>query len=213
MVLLWQANDSYAPPFYKGKALPVADSEVKVVAMPEIMNSRGSLIDPRNMTYAWKKDYNNMPDDSGYGKNFFLYTNDYLENGNNVGVVAETTDQQYSSEGSIDVGMTTAQISFYKRDALLGTIWENALADGHQIKDNEIVVATPYFISPKEILNPALTWNWSINDTLIPITNFIGNTISLKAQAGISGTSKLSLEINNNYKIFQTASKSININF
>src|SRR3989344_5564313 len=26
MVLLWQANDSYVPPFYKGKALPTPDS-------------------------------------------------------------------------------------------------------------------------------------------------------------------------------------------
>src|SRR6185436_5900271 len=26
MVVLWQANDSYVPPFYRGKAMPVADS-------------------------------------------------------------------------------------------------------------------------------------------------------------------------------------------
>jgi hypothetical protein len=36
MVLLWQADDSYVPPFYKGKAMPSAQSEIKVVAMPEI---------------------------------------------------------------------------------------------------------------------------------------------------------------------------------
>ena len=34
MILLWQATDSYVPPFYRGKELPTAESEVKVVAMP-----------------------------------------------------------------------------------------------------------------------------------------------------------------------------------
>ena len=83
MVLLWQANDSYVPPFYKGKALPAPDSEVKVVAMPEVKNG-SSNVPPQNMVYRWKKDYTNNVDGSGYGKNFFLFTNDYLENSNNI---------------------------------------------------------------------------------------------------------------------------------
>ena len=52
MTLLFQANDSYVPAFYRGKALPTLGSEIKVVAMPEIGN-------PKNMTYAWQKDYTN----------------------------------------------------------------------------------------------------------------------------------------------------------
>src|ERR1035437_8597866 len=92
MILLWQANDSYVPPFYRGKALPTPDSEIKVVAMPEI-KSGSSLVDPTNMTYAWKQDYNNMQDASGYGKNSFSYVNDYLESSSNISVVASTIDQ------------------------------------------------------------------------------------------------------------------------
>src|SRR3989304_7885141 len=49
MVLLWQANDSYVPPFYRGKALPTPDSEVKIVAIPAIRTSSG-LVDSKNMT-------------------------------------------------------------------------------------------------------------------------------------------------------------------
>jgi hypothetical protein len=95
MELLWQANDSYVPPFYRGKALPTPSSEVKVVAMPEIRTSAG-LADSNNMTYAWKEDYTNNVDGSGYGKNFFLYTNDYLQDSNNILVTATTVDQNYS---------------------------------------------------------------------------------------------------------------------
>lgn len=211
-VLLWQANDSYVPPFYKGKALPTPDSEVKVVAMPEVKTASG-LVDSKNMTYSWKKDYTNDQEGSGYSKNFFIYTNDYLENSNNISVVASTVDQQYSSQVSIDIGTTQPKILFYKNDNVLGIIWEKILTNPHKIQESEIVVAVPYFISPKEIQNPRLIWNWSINDNLVNVLGFRKNFMPLKAQEGTSGTSKLKLEIENRDKIFQTASQEINIGF
>lgn len=212
MILLWQANDSYVPPFYKGKALPTADSEIKIIAMPEIRITSG-LADSKNMTYAWKKDYTNDQGASGYGKNFFLYTNDYLEDSNNISVVASTVDQKYSSQASITIGTKEPKILFYKNDNSIGTIWEKILTNPHKIQGDETVVAIPYFISPKEIQNPRLVWNWFINDNIVNILGFKKNFMPLKVQEGTSGTSKLKLEIENKDKIFQTASKEINIEF
>ncbi len=212
MVLLWQANDSYVPPFYKGKALPTLDSEIKVVAMPEIKNG-SQMVSPSNMTYSWKKDYTNNVDGSGYGKNSFLYVNDYLENSNNISVIASTIDQKYSSSASIDIGATEPKILFYKNDAILGTIWEQALADGHRIQGDEVLEATPYFISPNDIRIPTLTWDWFINDSMINVTGFRKNLIPLKVQAGVSGTSKIKLKISNTYKIFADTSKEISVEF
>ena len=213
MVLLWQANDSYVPPFYKGKALPSPDSNVKVVAMPEI-KSGSQMVNPSNMVYAWTQDYTNSQEASGYGKNSFTYRSDYLENLNSISVVASTIDQKYSSEASINIGMTQPKIVFYKNDANLGTIWEQALSDGHRIQGDEVIEAAPYFISPKDIRIPTLTWNWSINDNSVNIVDYLRqNLIPLKVQAGVSGTSKIKLEVNNRDKIFVTASKEINVEF
>jgi len=203
MVLLWQANDSYVPPFYRGKALATPDSEIKVVAMT----------DSKNMTYAWKKDYSNDQEASGYGKNFFLYTNDYLEGSNNVSVVASTLDQKYSNEASIEVGTTEPKILFYKNDNSLGTTWEKTLTDPYKIQGPEIVEAVPYFISPKELEHPTLIWSWSINDSLVNIQGYKKNLMPLRAESGTSGTSRLRLMIENKYRIFQTASKEISIEF
>jgi len=211
-VLLWQANDSYVPPFYRGKALPSADSEIKVVAMPEVKTSSGTLVDSKNMIYAWKKDYTNDQEASGYGKNFFLYTNDYLEGSNTIGVTAQTVDGRSSSEASIDIGTTQPKILFYKNDNGIGTIWEKVL-DSHRIQGEEIVVAIPYFISPKEIQNPRLVWSWFINNNPVSVLSLKKNVMPLKVEAGTHGTSKLRLEIENKDKIFQTASKEINIEF
>lgn len=212
MVLLWQANDSYVPPFYKGKALPTADSEVKVVVMPEIRTKNG-LVDPKNMTYYWKKDYTNNVDGSGYGRNFFLYINDYLEDSNNISVTASTVDQQNSSSANIDIGTTEPKILFYKNDNILGTIWQNSLTDTHKIQGSEILEAVPYFISPKEIQHPSLIWNWFINDSLVNLKSFRKDLMPLQIEMGTHGTSQLKLEIENQDKIFQTTSKEINIEF
>ena len=212
MVLLWQANDSYVPPFYKGKALPTPDSTVKVVAMPEIKIGSG-LLSPKNMTYSWRKDYGNEQDAGGYGKNFFIYTNDYLEDSNNIEATASTTDQKYSSKSSIDIKTAQPKILFYKNDPILGTIWEEALASGHIIVGDEIIEAAPYFISPGDIRIPTLTWNWFINDSLVNVSSLRKNLIPVKVQAGVSGTSKIKLEISNIYKIFENASKEISVEF
>lgn len=212
MTLLFQANDSYVPPFYKGKALPTPDSEIKVVAMPEV-RSGSVLVDPKNMTYSWKKDYSNDAEGSGYGKNFFIYTNDYLEDSNNIRVTASTVDQKYSNEANITINAVQPKILFYKNDNTIGTVWERALASSHRIQSSDILVAIPYFISPKEIQNPRLIWNWFINDNMVNVSGFKKNFMPLQVQEGTSGTSRLKLVIENMDKIFQTAGKEINIEF
>ena len=110
--LLWQANDSYVPPFYRGKALPSPGSEIKVVAMPEIKVG-GRTADPKAMTYSWKKDFSNQPTESGYGKNYYIYTHDFLDNINNVSVETITVDQKYASGASTSVSTVAPEILFY----------------------------------------------------------------------------------------------------
>jgi hypothetical protein len=212
MILLWQADDSYVPPFYKGKALPSPSSEVKVVAMPEI--KKGSqTIDPNNLVYGWQQDYTNNQDGSGYGKNSFVYTNDYLDSSNNIGVTALTTDQTASSEANIDISTYQPKIVFYKNDPGMGTLWEQAVTDGHKVTGDETIEADPYFISPQDIRIPTLNWTWSINDSPVSITNLRENLLPLKVQAGVSGTSKISLDITNSFKLFENVSKAINVEF
>jgi len=212
MVMLWQATDSYVPPFYRGKALPSPDSEVKVVAMPEI-KSGSSNISPSSMVYSWARDYNNYTEGSGYGKNYFSYINDYLDNSNYVAVKAATIDQKYSLNGSLNIGMTEPKIVFYKNDPKIGTAWQHAIGDTYTLEEPETVEAVPYFISPKQLINPVLTWDWSINDRQVQTEKFKENLMPLQAPEGTHGSSKLRLEIANTEKLFQRTSKEINVQF
>jgi len=212
MTLLWQAEDSYVPPFYKGKALPTIDSAIKVVAIPELRNKTGA-INPKTMLYSWQRNYTNDAEGSGYGKNSFTYINDYLEDSDTIGVTASTVDGQYSSVANISIGTVQPKILFYKRDSVLGTLWERSLPRVHKINGEEVVVAEPYFLSPKEIQSPRLVWNWLINNTPVTISRGPKNVIPLRIESGTSGTSKLRLEIENKDQILERAEKEIDIEF
>ena len=212
LTLLWQADDSYVPPFYKGKALPIAESSIKIVALPEIKSGSGN-VDPKNLVYAWRKNYSNDPSASGYGKNYYLQINDYLDDRNHLSVTVSTTDQKYSSAEEITLGTFQPKMLFYKNDPELGTLWENALQNGHRIIGEEILEAAPYFISPGDIRIPSFTWAWSINGTYVSVAGIRKNVLPLKADSGSSGTSKIKLEVGNKYKLLTNLSKEISVEF
>lgn len=215
MTILWQATDSYVPPFYRGKAMPTAESEIKVVALPEI-KSGVSIVSPKNLVYTWKLNYENEADASGYGKNAFTYVNDYLEDLDNISVTASTIDGKFSSSNNVNISASQPQISFYKNDSLLGIIWEQALSDGHKMQNgqDETIVAEPYFVSPKEIWSPSLVWNWFINGNL---TNNIfesqKNWLPIKVEGDVTGTSTIGVSLENKTQLLGNTSKQINIEY
>jgi len=66
--MLWEATDSYTPPFYKGKALNTSEGMLKIVALTNSRDSAG-------LSYNWKLDDTNKPDSSGYKKNYYIFKN------------------------------------------------------------------------------------------------------------------------------------------
>jgi len=212
MTLLWQANDSYTPPFYKGKAFPTIESEIKVVAMPESKGTGGTS-NSKNLAYEWQRNYENELSASGYGKNYFTFVSDYFDNSNTISVSASSIDQSYSSRAETTITTVSPKLVFYPSNKDLGIAWWQAITDGYKVTGEEVVVAAPYFISPADINIPLLNWNWSINGNRVGITTVAENMLPIKAQPGTSGRSKIRLDITSNYKIFQNVGKEINVEF
>ncbi len=204
--LLWEANNTYVPPFYKGKTLTSTEGGVKVVAIPSTQNLAG-------FNYKWKQDDKGQSDSSGYEKDSYTYINNFLEENNTVEV--SVSDLFGNNLGTNNVSITPGKpkIVFYKKDQNLGTRWENALSDGFTInKDGETIVAEPYFFSNEDLNSGDLTFEWLLNgqDTLIPN---LKNIFSLKPENNTSGSANIKLIINNNKTLFQSMSKEINVNF
>jgi hypothetical protein len=79
--LLWEAPDSYTPPFYKGRALPATNATIRVYAVP-IFNA------PRQISYQWSQNGSIIPAASGYAKSSFQFKNSELNDSERIEVVA-----------------------------------------------------------------------------------------------------------------------------
>ena len=210
--MLWEAYDSYAPPFYKGKTLAGGQGYFKVVAMPNL-TSQGAKISASNLSYVWSKDGDIQNSVSGWGKNYFTFKNSYLDRGNTVEVEVSDILGGANTSGTVILQTVKPEIIFYKKDISLGTRWEQALNNGLQINENgETLVAEPYFFSPKSINSPNLTFIWSINgeQTQVPGPQ---NVLSIKPNSGQSGSAVIKLLVNNTKTLFQTAEKQISVEF
>ena len=207
MDLIWEAVNSYVPPFYKGKALATSQGIIKVVALSP--NSGSGEI----YSYKWKQDGTNLPDSSGYGKNYYVFQNSYLEPDNTIETVASNLIGNTVGASKITINYGKPIIDFYQKDSTLGTKWEHALVDGFTVnKDGETLIAEPYFFSPKDLSSSNLDFKWTLNGDQIE-TPSQKNELSIKPEAGTSGNTAIKIAINNVNTLFLSLEKTLNVNF
>ena len=208
--LLWEAYDSYTPPFYKGKALAGSQSTFKVVAIPNLTNQTGR-INSGNLSYTWTKDGNIQSDSSGWGKSSVTIQNSYLDKENIVKVKISDISGSTNSTGGITLRTVKPKVVLYQNDPTLGVQWERALGNGFQVNpDGEIIIAEPYFFLPKNINSSDLTFDWFINKEKVQTPN-PKNTLSVKPNGGQSGTATIKVMINNVKTLFQSAEREITV--
>jgi hypothetical protein len=203
--LVWEAVDSYVPPFYKGKALVSQEGTVKVVALLNSSKSSGA-------SYNWKLDGKGSQMFSGYGKSAYFFKKSYLDKTNKVSVSISNLLNESIGSASLEIGNSNPKILFYKKDPYLGTIWEKSLSDYFTIDPSgETIVVEPYFISPKNINSSDLKLSWELGGSNIT-TPSTKNELSIKPQTN-GGNSKIKVTAENIKSMFLNISKEINVKF
>ena len=210
MDMLWEAVDSYAPPFYKGKTFVSKEGEFKVVAMPYVSNQSGK-VNLNDLSYLWTKDGAGQSNSSGWGKNSYIFKNTYLDRNNTIEVETSNIYGSQNASSKIILTPTNPEIVFYKNDPRFGINYENALDNNFSIeKEGSSIVATPYFFSPRDLNN--LSFNWFLNDKKIE-TPTIKNFLSIKPESGQSGSGKIKINIKNDNTFYQDITKEITVRF
>ncbi len=210
--LLWEAVDSYVPPFYKGKALPSSEALIKIVAMPNIRTADGIKLKPGDFTYNWKHNYNNEVAQSGYGKNSFIFRHSYLNDEEKVDMTLASIKGGYQASNSVTIAVGAPKILFYENSPQLGVRYAKALGSGGNFSVGPrgiSIAAEPYFFSPKNILSSDLDFDWTINNQEVarPETK---NILSVRPES--DGLAKIELLATSRSKIFQTGKKSLLLN-
>ncbi len=179
MDVLWEVIGGYEPPFYKGKVTPIKGSRIKVVALPQIKDSKGMIPAPETFVYSWKKDGSNFAGQSGYGSNSFSYSPQILDRENTINVSASGLSKSLSK--NLTVTPASSEIHFYKYDLAYGPLYNRALKDNQNINQRKInILAEPYFIFTDNINDPSLVTEWKINNmvTKSPSANLVSLDIA-----------------------------------
>lgn len=208
--LLYEALDSYVPPFYRGKALPAKEALIRITAMPNL-KINGAAAAASDLVYSWKENYDPLPDDSGYAKNALTFRGSYLHPSEGVSVQVSSLSSGSSAEGSIVIPPISPKIVLYANTPALGTNWRSALNNGFLFPDSEMgVVAAPYFFSPKNPNAQELRYAWALNGTTIT-TPVNKNLLVLRKNPEDVGVAKVSIGIENLIRLFQGAAVSATV--
>ncbi len=210
--LLWEAVDSYVPPFYKGKALPSSEALIKVVALPNIRTTDGVKLKPGDFTYNWTHNYNSEAAQSGYGKNYFTFRHSYLNDEEKVDMSLATIKGGYQAGNSVTLAIGAPKILFYENDPQLGVRYAKAIGSGGNFSVGPrgiSIDAEPYFFSPKNILSSDLDFDWTINNQEVT-RPAIKNILSVRPES--DGLAKIDLSVASRSKIFQSGKKSLILN-
>lgn len=208
--LMWEARDSYTPPFYKGKSLPSEGGGIRLIASPRIYEN-GKKIDTKNISYAWTVNDVLLHDSSGLGKNTYSTDLNYLENENIYKVVATSLSGRVQAEGREKVSPFSIQTRLYKSDGLLGTEYAHALGERVEIAKETTFTYEPYFLHTKKLSSPNLSYNWTLNG--LPTTPQGINYITIIPKKDARGFGTLSISVENIEKFLQKSEASLSIIF
>lgn len=208
--LLWEATDSYVPPFYKGKALFAREGEIKVSAIPSIYSGQNK-VSPNTLSYTWEKDGNGDIKASGFGKNSFTYKNSFLDKNNTIRTTISTINNTTNVKGEITIFPTEPKVVIYKKN-YFGDYIKSLDIDNTIPKEGALLVAVPYFFSPFDIRDNNLNMTWFVNGEQI-LDPASKNELFIEPAEGKTGTATIQLVAENIKTLFQSTQKKVLINF
>lgn len=201
--LLWQATDSIVPPLYRGKAMPTSESAVKFVAIPQVKSQGGVLLGSQNFLYGWSENYTGKQNDSGYGKDSYTTTMDYLNPTKHIDVDAGTRDGAIDTSAHIDLTPILPKLAWYASSPLYGPEFDHMLSGTYVVAGSDTsIIAEPYFFSPANPADPTLAYVWTLNGQ--PLTTPpIPNSLFLHRGTSATGIAELDLSVTNLARLFQ----------
>ncbi len=204
--LIWE-TDSITPPLYKGKALSSYQSEIKVIAVPNMIDGNGKKLSPENLIYKWKKDWKVLGSKSGYGRDTLVINGfDNLRDGP-IRVEVESSGGKYRASGSVLTKTYQPKVVLYENNPILGVVYDKAISYSLRLREEEVdLVAVPFFFSK----NSRVEYNWFMNNKKI---NNRTNNLVLRQQEGEEGSTAFRLEVQNLDKIMQSAQNNIKVIF
>lgn len=210
--LLWEA-DTYAPAFYRGKALPASEAGIQVTALPSIVDDNGRLVPTSQLVYRWRVDGKTKENESGYGRNTITIEGAKVYETQPVEVEVSTLDRAIVAQTAVSIASVKPEIIFYENRPLEGVAYDTALSGTFTMRGEEMILrAEPYFFSHSEPVNTL----WMMNGQKInPAQNESGwqEVILRKPEEIEGGASRIALDVNASNRFLQFGSAGLLVQF
>ncbi|MBI4133750.1 hypothetical protein HY478_03985 [Candidatus Uhrbacteria bacterium] len=209
--LLWE-SDSYIPPFFRGRALPSAGTNLRLEAIPYFKKSDGSSVPVGDITFTWKRNGYVEQSVSGRGKSEISLSAPALFGTDTISVEGRAKD---GLEGSASVRIPSREpvVELYEAHPLFGTLYHRALGRTTNIPETESsFAAIPYYADATSPGDASLTYEWRVNGNTIASDPERPSELTINA-AGSAGVARIELALSHVTNFFLSASGVWNVLF
>jgi len=211
--LIWEA-DTYTPPFYRGRALPSAETSITIVALPKIVSLFGSRVPSRELIFTWRENGRISGNNSGRGKNTFRTTSPRIFNTKNIEVAAATIDGSITTKRILTLRPIDPLIVFYENSPLFGMRFDRAIRSAFELQNEEVTVtAHPFYFSGNSRIPASLKYNWVVNGQVVEAPLQDKSSLVLRQTGSGAGSATIALTVQNFEEVLQRARNSFTISF
>lgn len=201
--LLWQA-DTLTPPFYKGGSRWSYQSPITLVAIPH------GLGNTNNLNYRWTNNGTVIGAVSGVGKSSYSFIDSIVSRPQNIQVEVISNDESVLAKNSIVISSSAPEVLVYENNPLYGLMLHKALSTSYELISGEVTLeAVPTFFGEDDYRDGIINYKWNSGGG----ETYTGKSATYRAPENSSGSSVISINISNGYRILQTANKNLLINF
>jgi hypothetical protein len=211
LAVVWEATDSYVPPFYEGKKLPSRGAIVRVAAIPNFSDFVASG-DVSNYVYTWTRNGDVVPAASGYGKDSFDFVQNPIDSSEDIEVTASDVGNTETATRDADVSFFNPNILFYGKNIVTGLESPIAASPLEITASSVAVDAEPYYFSARtgpEILN----FSWTVDGTPVSLDPGSPKHLIILKSSATSQSSNIDLSVNNPNTPFQSAEGTLHVDF
>lgn len=202
--------DTSTPPFYKGRALPVMQSTVRVVALPNFSTPSAGSVPASDIVFTWKRDFKTIPEQSGRGRDVLTMGGDHLFNSKGISVTAISAGKSLTAQGSAGIVVQDPKIVLYRNDPLLGIRYDRALSGAYRFSEAELSIRPEFFFFSLDT-DAILETAWNMNGR--PFVTPPGRFATFRNNNGREGSASLSVQVLHTKKLLQTAATNINLSW
>jgi len=210
--LLWE-SDSYAPPLFRGRALPSEGTTLRLEAMPHFVRANRSFVPASDIYFTWRRNDYVVKSVSGRGKSRALLESPSLFGTDTISVEARTSDGAFSGEASIRVPSTEPILTLYENHPIFGIMYHRAFGAQNLLPEVETsFVAVPYFANATRAGDSGLIYEWRVNGNRIVNDVSHPNEITIDAR-GSTGIARIELALSHITNLFLNSSGSWAVTF